>query len=83
MTCLCPKSRRWRIVKVLYRGADILILDRPTAVLTPPGDGQAVRHSEKITADGKSIIIITHKLHEVMAVSDRVAVLRRANTSTP
>ena len=65
------------IVKVLYRGADILILDEPTAVLTPQETEKlfAVMHNMK--ADGKSLIIITHKLHEVLAVSDRVAVLRK------
>ena len=65
------------ILKVLYRGADILILDEPTAVLAPQ---EAARLFDVIRAmrdDGKSIIIITHKLHEVLSVSDRVAVLRK------
>ena len=65
------------IVKVLYRGADILILDEPTAVLTPQETEKLFSVMRAMKADGKSIIIITHKLHEVMAISDRVAVLRK------
>ena len=67
------------ILKVLYRGADILILDEPTAVLTP----QEIRSLFKVLSamrdDGKSIIIITHKLNEVMEISDRVTVLRKGD----
>ncbi len=65
------------ILKVLYRGADILILDEPTAVLTPQETEKLFAVLRRMREDGKSIIIITHKLHEVMAISDRVAVLRR------
>jgi simple sugar transport system ATP-binding protein len=65
------------IVKVLYRGADILILDEPTAVLTPQETDKLFAILKNMAADGKSIIIITHKLHEVMSVSDRVAILRK------
>ncbi len=65
------------IVKVLYRGADILILDEPTAVLTPQETEKLFTVMRNMRADGKAIIIITHKLHEVLAVSDRVAVLRK------
>ena len=65
------------IVKVLYRGADILILDEPTAVLTPQETDKLFAVMRNMKADGKSVIIITHKLHEVMSVSDRVAVLRK------
>ena len=65
------------IVKVLYRGADILILDEPTAVLTPQETRKLFAVMRNMKADGKSIIIITHKLHEVMEISDRVAVLRK------
>ena len=65
------------IVKVLYRGADILILDEPTAVLTPQETEKLFSVMRAMKADGKSIIIITHKLNEVMAISDRVAVLRK------
>ena len=65
------------IVKVLYRGADILILDEPTAVLTPQETEKLFAVLRNMRADGKAIVIITHKLHEVMALSDRVAVLRK------
>ena len=65
------------IVKVLYRGAEILILDEPTAVLTPQETDRLFDVMRNMKADGKAMIIITHKLHEVMDVSDRVAVLRK------
>ena len=65
------------IVKVLYRGADILILDEPTAVLTPQETDKLFQIMRNMKPDGKSLIIITHKLHEVLEVSDRVAVLRK------
>ena len=65
------------IVKVLYRGADILILDEPTAVLTPQETAKLFAVLRRMRDDGKAIIIITHKLHEVMSISDRVAVLRK------
>ena len=64
------------IVKVLYRGADILILDEPTAVLTPQESEKLFAVLRNMKRDGKTIIIITHKLHEVQDISDRVAVLR-------
>jgi simple sugar transport system ATP-binding protein len=67
------------IVKVLYRGADILILDEPTAVLTPQETQKLFCVMRNMKADGKSIIIITHKLHEVLEISDRVAVLRKGH----
>ena len=65
------------IIKVLYRGADILILDEPTAVLTPQETQKLFNVLRKMREDGKSIIIITHKLHEVLSLSDNVAVLRK------
>jgi len=65
------------IVKVLYRGAGILILDEPTAVLTPQETDKLFEVLRAMKADGKAIVIITHKLHEVMALSDKVAVLRK------
>ena len=65
------------IIKVLYRGADILILDEPTAVLTPQEIEKLFRVMKAMKDDGKVIIIITHKLNEVMEVSDVVAVLRK------
>ena len=67
------------IVKVLYRGADILILDEPTAVLTPQETARLFQVMRNMRADGKSVVIITHKLNEVMEVSDRVAVLRKGS----
>ena len=68
------------IIKVLYRGADILILDEPTAVLTPQEAKKLFNVMKNMKEDGKAIIIITHKLHEVLAVSDRVAVLRKGES---
>ena len=65
------------IIKVLYRGADILILDEPTAVLTPQEIDRLFAVLREMKRDGKSIIIITHKLNEVLEVSDRVAILRK------
>ena len=65
------------IVKVLYRGADILILDEPTAVLTPQEITKLFSVLRRMRDDGKSIIIITHKMNEVMSLSDRVAVMRK------
>ncbi len=64
------------IVKVLYRGADILILDEPTAVLTPQEVEKLFRVLRKMREDNKAIVIITHKMNEVKELSDRVAVLR-------
>lgn len=65
------------IMKVLYRGAKILILDEPTAVLTPQETEKLFSVLRRMKEDGKAIIIITHKLHEVLDISDRVAVLRK------
>ncbi len=65
------------IIKVLYRGADILILDEPTAVLTPQETEKLFAILRNMRDDGKCIIIITHKLHEVLSLSDRVSVLRK------
>ena len=65
------------ILKVLYRGADILILDEPSAVLTPQETDKLFDVLRRMREDGKSILIITHKLHEVLSISDRVAVLRK------
>ena len=75
------------IIKVLYRGADILILDEPTAVLTPQETKKLFKVLRTMKEDGKAIIIITHKLNEVMEISDVVAVLRKgehiATVKTP
>lgn len=65
------------IVKALFRGADILILDEPTAVLTPQETKKLFKVLRRMRDDGKAVIIITHKLHEVLSLSDKVAVLRK------
>lgn len=65
------------IIRVLYRGADILILDEPTAVLTPQETKKLFEVLRRMRDDGKAIVIITHKLNEVLALSDRVTVLRK------
>ena len=65
------------IVKALYRGANVLVLDEPTAVLTPQETEKLFTVLREMRKDGKTVIIITHKLHEVMDISDRVAVLRK------
>ncbi len=65
------------ILKVLYRGADILILDEPSAVLTPQETDLLFDVLRRMRDDGKAILIITHKLHEVLSISDHVAVLRK------
>ncbi len=74
----CPVGlqQRVEILKVLYQDADIIIFDEPSAVLTPQEVGELLSTMRKLAAMGKSIIIITHKLHEVMAVADRVMVMR-------
>ena len=71
------KKQMVEIVKVLYRGADILILDEPTAVLTPQETDRLFAVLRNMRDSGKAIVIITHKMHEVEALSDRVAVLRQ------
>ena len=65
------------IIKMLYHGANLLILDEPTAVLTPQETEKLFAVMRNMKDDGKSIIIITHKLHEVLAISDRVTILRK------
>jgi simple sugar transport system ATP-binding protein len=65
------------ILKALYRGAEILVLDEPTAVLTPQEAGELFSIIAGLKAEGKSIIFISHKLHEVLEVADRITVLRR------
>jgi len=70
------EQQRVEIIKALYRGADLLILDEPTAVLTPQEAQDLIILLRSMVAQGLSVIMISHKLHEVMAVSDRVVVLR-------
>ena len=71
------EKQKVEIVKVLYRGADVLILDEPTAVLTPQEAEILFDMLRKMKSDGKAVIIITHKLNEVLALSDRVCTLRK------
>ena len=88
-----PRARIWQlsigeqqrveILKALYREARILILDEPTAVLTPQ-EAESLFETLRVMADeGRTIIFISHKLHEVKAVSDRVTVLRDGKTIEP
>jgi ABC-type uncharacterized transport system ATPase subunit len=79
-------QQRVEIIKALYREADILILDEPTAVLTPQESEELFVIMRSLVAQGKSIIFITHKLREVFAVADRITVLRNGHvvgTTTP
>lgn len=85
-------QQRVEILKALYRGADILILDEPTAVLTPAEADALFNLLRSLKEQGKTVILITHKLREIMAITDRVSVMRRgemvatietANTSPP
>jgi simple sugar transport system ATP-binding protein len=69
-------QQRIEILKVLYQGADIIILDEPTAVLTPLEVKELLQAIRMLASQGKSIVLITHKLHEVMEVADRITVLR-------
>ncbi|ENO0712062.1 ABC transporter ATP-binding protein [Listeria monocytogenes] len=70
-------QQRVEILKTLYRGADILIFDEPTAVLTPQEIKELIQIMRSLIKEGKSIILITHKLKEIMDVCDRVTVIRR------
>lgn len=70
-------QQRVEILKTLYRGADILIFDEPTAVLTPQEIVELMAIMRRLVAEGKSIILITHKLKEIMEISDRVTIIRR------
>jgi len=74
------QQQRVEILKALYRGADLLILDEPTAVLTPQEAGELFEIVRSLRADGKSIIFISHKLNEVLEIADRITVLRRGKT---
>src|SRR5918999_1099346 len=73
-------QQRVEILKALYRRAEILILDEPTAVLTPQEARELFDIIRSLQSEGKSIIFITHKLDEVLAISDRITVLRRGKT---
>ena len=71
------QQQRVEILKALYRGAEILILDEPTAVLTPQEAQELFGILRTLTREGMSVIFISHKLHEVLEIADRVTVLRR------
>ncbi|MBF0845385.1 ATP-binding cassette domain-containing protein, partial [Streptococcus danieliae] len=73
-------QQRVEILKTLYRGADILIFDEPTAVLTPSEIQELVEIMKSLVKEGKSLILITHKLDEIRAVADRVTVIRRGKS---
>src|SRR5262249_58215202 len=74
------QQQRVEIIKALYRGADVLILDEPTAVLTPQEAAELFAIIRSLQADGNSIIFISHKLNEVLEIADRITVLRRGKT---
>lgn len=74
-------QQRIEILKALYRGCDILILDEPTAVLTPPEVEKLLENLRSLKAEGKTILIITHKLKEVMSFTDKVTVFRQGKVS--
>jgi ABC-type uncharacterized transport system ATPase subunit len=71
------QEQRVEILKALYRGAEILILDEPTAVLTPSETTQLFHNLRRLRDDGKTVVFISHKLDEVLAIADRITVLRR------
>ncbi|WP_053362296.1 ABC transporter ATP-binding protein [Bacillus sp. FJAT-27251] len=79
--CSIGEQQRIEILKVLYQGADIIILDEPTAVLTPFEVDELLKTIRFLADQGKSIIMITHKLREVMKVADRVTVLRNGKVT--
>jgi len=75
------EQQRVEILKLLYRGARILILDEPTAVLAPQEVDELFRTLRAMTADGRSVVFISHKLGEVLAIADRITVLRRGKVT--
>ena len=75
------QKQRVEIIKALYRDARLLILDEPTAVLTPQEVDQLFDTLRQLTADGRGLIFISHKLHEVLALSDRITVLRNGRVT--
>jgi len=80
-SCSLGEQQKIEIVKVLYQGADIIVLDEPTAALTPLEVKELVKTIRFLASEGKSIIIITHKLQEVLDVADRVTVLRNGKVT--
>lgn len=79
--CSVGEQQRVEILKVLYQGADIIILDEPTAVLTPSEVDELLNTIRFLASQGKSIILITHKLREVMKVADRITILRNGRVT--
>jgi simple sugar transport system ATP-binding protein len=75
------EQQRVEILKMLYRGAQVLIMDEPTAVLAPQEIDELFKTLRSMVAEGKSVIFISHKLHEVMAIADRVTVLRKGKVT--
>src|SRR4029079_4231687 len=75
--CSVATQQRVEILKVLYRGAEVLILDEPTAVLAPAEAEALLATVRALAAEGKGVILVSHKLREVLAVAARVAVMRR------
>ncbi len=75
------EQQRVEILKTLYRGAKVLIMDEPTAVLAPQEIEQLFKTLRSMVAEGKSIVFISHKLHEVMAIADRITVLRKGKVT--
>ena len=76
------EQQRVEILKMLYRGANVLIMDEPTAVLAPSEIDELFKTLRSMTAQGKSIVFISHKLHEVMEISDRVTVLQKGRITS-
>lgn len=76
------EQQRVEILKMLYRGANVLIMDEPTAVLAPSEIEELFKTLRSMTAQGKSIVFISHKLHEVMDISDRITVLRKGKVTS-
>lgn len=76
-------QQRTEILKMLYRNNEILIFDEPTAVLTPQEIDELMEIMRSLAAEGKSILFISHKLNEIMAVADRCTVRERADASAP
>lgn len=74
------EKQRVEILKTLYKGSELLVLDEPTAVLTPQESRELFQNLRQMAGDGRGIIVITHKLHEVMEIADKVTVLRSGKT---
>src|SRR5262245_60225390 len=80
--CSVATQQRVEILKVLYRGAEVLILDEPTAVLAPAEAEALLESVRALAAEGKAVLFVSHKLREVLSVADKVAVMRRGRLIT-